>query len=133
MLAITIEEVQGRGRYRAQLADGSPLLSSSRQPFLDGARELLKRGIDPATRIVLRRVGSSVDSLRSTVGAAAKLTVQENDRRGPRFGPWISDSGFWRLHAVQDRAKAFVLSHGTPDWVLDPPWSLWSLSGLDRS
>jgi hypothetical protein len=66
---------------------GTRTLCSSPQPLLDTARILLKSGTDPATRLILRHVGSDTDCLCTTVGAAAKLTCQEGDLP-PRFATW---------------------------------------------
>src|SRR5262249_47617787 len=74
------------GRFHATL--NGELLTTSRQPLLDGARELLERGYDPNTRIVMRHDGSKVDALPSTIGAAAKLTVEERAHRRIRFAAW---------------------------------------------
>jgi hypothetical protein len=74
------------GRFEARLADGKLLCASTRQPLLDGARELLKHGIDPKAQIVMRHYNSTVDALRSTIGVAAKLTVKEEPN--VRFGKW---------------------------------------------
>jgi hypothetical protein len=78
----------GRGRFRASL-DGRVLVSSTTTPLLDAARVLAGKGVDPATRIVMRHEGKDYDALTSTVAAAAKLTVKESTRDGkPRFGDW---------------------------------------------
>jgi hypothetical protein len=88
-LLIIVAEVEARnGRYEARLEDGSLLCRNTRQPFFDGARELLRRGIDPQTRIVMRHKKSNTDSLRSTVEAAARLRVKEADNAPPTFDIW---------------------------------------------
>jgi hypothetical protein len=63
-------------------------LCISRQPLLDAARVLLTEGVDPATEIVTRHIGAAFDAMRSTVGAAAKWTVREDDKVGPIFVRW---------------------------------------------
>ena len=73
-----------QGQFEARL-DGK-LICISHQPLLDGARVLLAENVDPATPIAMRHEGTTYDALRSAVGAAAKLTVEENV--GPRFAPW---------------------------------------------
>ena len=60
----------------------------SRQPFLDAARILIKEGVDPATPIVTRHAGADFDAMTSTVGAAAKWTVRENETQSPHFVRW---------------------------------------------
>jgi hypothetical protein len=87
-MLIYVEEIKRSGRYKAMLADGTVLLKSSRQPFLDGARALLAQGIDPETVLVMARRGTGSESLRARVGDAAKLAVREDDRVGPRFVKW---------------------------------------------
>ena len=62
--------------------------ASGRTPFLTGARELLKRGYDPSTIIVMRHAGSSTDGFRARLEAAAKLSVKEENGRPPRFVLW---------------------------------------------
>jgi hypothetical protein len=74
------------GKFEACVSDR--LLCTSRQPLLDAARMLLAEGVDPATPIAMRHEGTGTDSLTSTVGKAAKLTVYET-ALGPKFGPWV--------------------------------------------
>jgi hypothetical protein len=83
-VGIIVAPVIHQGRFTASLTDGSLLIASSRQPFFDGARQLIKLGYDPATVLVMRSVGSDIDCLTATVGAAAKLTVEES-AHGPVF------------------------------------------------
>jgi hypothetical protein len=78
------------GRYAAVLPDGRVLVQS-RQPFYDGARKLLAEGVPPETVIEARHKGSSIVALRSTVGEAAKWSVEESDRGGiarRRYRAW---------------------------------------------
>jgi hypothetical protein len=67
---IHLSEV-GQGKWRAVLGD--EVLVVSRQPFLDAARVLKARGVDPVTPLIAFRPNGVV-SLRSTVGAASELT-----------------------------------------------------------
>jgi hypothetical protein len=88
MIAIFVEELPERhGRFVARLGDGSVVVPSSRQPFLDAARVLLAEGADPAGTLVMMR--GQMQSLSAPIGAAAKLTVRETDAYGPRFAAWI--------------------------------------------
>ena len=76
------------GRYVARLGEGGRVLcKSSTKPFLDAARQLMDLGFDPSTTLVMHHAGSETESLRSTIGAAAALTV-EDTKYGPRFRPW---------------------------------------------
>jgi hypothetical protein len=74
------------GKFEARAGDR--LLCTSRQPFLDAARVLLAEGVDPAAPITMRHERTGTDSLKSTVGEAAKLSVYET-AFGPKFGPWV--------------------------------------------
>src|SRR5262249_28747490 len=56
--------------------------------FCDAARVLLAEGADPAARFVMRHANSATDAMRSTVGAAAKLTVSDDGGGKPIFKPW---------------------------------------------
>lgn len=86
-MVITISPA-GRGRFRASL--GSRILCTSDTPFLSAARVLMRDGVDPSTPLEMTREGSDKVDLRSTVGAAARLTVWENDHEGPVFRPYRS-------------------------------------------
>jgi hypothetical protein len=79
------------GYYTAR-ADGR-LLCRSRQPLLDGARELLAAGYPVGTVIVLRHAGTEVDAMTSTIGAAAGLTVNDNRHGRPQFRPQKAPAG----------------------------------------
>lgn len=88
MIEIVVNALKERpGKFRACLGE-RVLHAGSRQPLLDCARILLGEGIDPQARIGMRYAGADDVALTSTVGAAAKLTVRENDWEGPRFVPW---------------------------------------------
>jgi hypothetical protein len=86
--------VDGRKAYstRGQLFDGRVgdrfLVKRSTTPFCDGARALLAEGVRPDTRLVMRHEGSPHDTLRSTVGAAAGLTVADDKLGKPIFVGW---------------------------------------------
>ena len=45
----------------------------------------MEEGADPGTPITMSHEGSCIVSLRSTVGQAARLSVEESERSGPRF------------------------------------------------
>jgi hypothetical protein len=75
-----------RGKSEVRL-DGR-LICISHQPRLDSARVLAAEGIDPATPIHTRHEGAMFDALRSTIGIAANLTVEESQKIGPRFARW---------------------------------------------
>jgi hypothetical protein len=76
---------------RGQLFDGHVderlVVSRSTQALLDVCQVLAGDWVDRSMRVVMRHEGQDCDALRSTVGAAAKLTVEEGRRR-PIFRPW---------------------------------------------
>jgi hypothetical protein len=74
-----------KGRYEAHL--GERVLCTSKKPFFDAARRLIALGFDPGIALVMRHAGSETECLRSTIGAAAALTV-EDTKYGPEFRPW---------------------------------------------
>jgi hypothetical protein len=69
-------------------------LTTSHQPFLDSARQLLAQGVDPDTVLAMRHEGKDHDALRGRLGDLAKLTVSEasDGRSLPDFRPWSSPS-----------------------------------------
>jgi len=89
-LVITITQI-APGRHEAR--HGQVLLCRSAQPLLDGARALLAAGCDPSARLVMRREGSDLDALRTRVGVAAGLTVDETNIRFARWKPGFSQIG----------------------------------------
>lgn len=76
--------------YRVRLAsdDGEILLQGVRTPLFDAARELLRRGIEPSTMLVMRHKGSPITAMWGTVGRLATLTVTEGDKKGPVITAW---------------------------------------------
>jgi hypothetical protein len=73
-MMIVIEEYKRRGQFDAYLEDGRWLCRST-APLLDASRKLLAEGLPPETPIAMRHKNSTTTSLRSTIGAAAKLRV----------------------------------------------------------
>jgi len=75
------------GVYQAYLGD--TLLCTSRLPFFDGAREILKLGYPAETLVNMRHRGKVYPSfVPITLGKAAKLTVIENDTEGPKLASY---------------------------------------------
>jgi hypothetical protein len=73
-----------KGQVTANSSDGHSFLTTT--PLLDGARYWLKNGANPDALVVtVWSSGSSHWSLRSTVGAAAKFTVEPNTLGKPVF------------------------------------------------
>jgi hypothetical protein len=77
----------GQGRFDVFLTANDRIVAGSRQPFVDAARQLLKLGVPPQTHIRMRHAESATDSLRATIGEAAKWSVREGEGR-PRFILW---------------------------------------------
>src|SRR5580765_7652107 len=86
IVLVIAERARRDGKYTAHCND-ELIVADSRQPFVDAARILLNRGVNPASPLVMRRSLDGPDVLRSIVGAAAKLTVEETPL-GPRFNIW---------------------------------------------
>jgi hypothetical protein len=82
MHRIERENAAQNGRWRWTCGD---LEGISRQPLLDACRHLQRLGAAPSEAVGLFRAGKSGPDLVSSVGVAAALTVEENDRFGPRF------------------------------------------------
>jgi hypothetical protein len=80
-----LEPVNRRGRSRALLPDGTVLVRSSRQAFLDAARVLIAAGYDPDSWLEGWRPGSTAFALRARLGVASGLTVDETRTV---FAPW---------------------------------------------
>src|SRR5580658_6667421 len=82
--AVLVVAPAGAGKFAGRL-DGRDLCVSTK-PLLDAARVLLAEGVDPEMVMQMHHLRSATLSLRSTVGAAAGLTVLEGApfRRGHR-------------------------------------------------
>jgi len=76
------------GRYRAYVEFEQEPLCESRQPFLDGARELLLRGHSPQTILVMRWGSRDEWALRNPLGIAAELTVDEHNGTFASWKPY---------------------------------------------
>jgi hypothetical protein len=97
----TIEIVVSRSRrsngtlhpflFDCELEGCGLLLCTSRQPFLDGARELIALGFHPDALLVMRHAGSSIEALKGRLNVASRLTVDEHN--GTRFAPWKAFPG----------------------------------------
>jgi hypothetical protein len=73
-----------KGQVTATSSDGYRFVTTT--PLIDGARYWLKNGANPDTLVVtVWSSDSSHWSLRSTVGAAAKFTVEPNTLGKPVF------------------------------------------------
>lgn len=102
--------VDRRGRFRAELADGT-VLAVSRQPFLDAARVLISAGYSPEIMLVGLRKGSAHWSLQGRLSDAAKLTVDE------------TKTGFakWKAFSSSAVAAAVEFNQGAATSLATPP------------
>jgi hypothetical protein len=91
-------------RYRVTHA-GTVLIDGSRNPEFDACRALLARGL--RGRLEVWRKGAAFPAMVLDIEAAARLTVAETEREGPRFAPW-------RPFSVDDDQNAVLSSTGQP-------------------
>jgi hypothetical protein len=85
---IIVTPTAGRpGQYDARVQDGCVIVQASRQPFLDAARALIKRGADPSITLEMWHDRAAHYALRAQLAHAAKLAVEERNIGGkpPRF------------------------------------------------
>jgi hypothetical protein len=85
----------GRPGLFVAMCGNTQLCDATRQPFLDGCRELLRNGAAGSDLAVLRHAGSSTDSLRSAVSVAARVTTEETGSGPPRFRAFRSAPSRW--------------------------------------
>jgi hypothetical protein len=84
-IIIVVSSTESAGHFQAKLQHTDEVLvRKSRQPLLDAARVLVKKGYDPNTLLVMRHLGSEAIALQALLEKAAKLTVEEGPH-GPRF------------------------------------------------
>ena len=82
------KEIDRHGRFGASLPDGTVLVGSSRQPFLDAARVLIASGYDPDSWLEGWRPGATAFALSGKLGIAAGLTVEETRTVFARWKPF---------------------------------------------
>jgi hypothetical protein len=80
---------QKAGSFVARLESTSDIIVRSRQPVVDGARELLARGFDPATPLTMRHQGKAYDSVKlAPICEWAKWTYSEGERSPLKRQRW---------------------------------------------
>jgi hypothetical protein len=84
-MEIVVTEV-GPARFAARL--NGELLCTSRTPLLSAARELQRRGVRDSAEIGMRNEGQDFVAMTTTVGAAARLAVEEGDMRFRSYKPF---------------------------------------------
>jgi len=82
---------QKAGKFTSCLeSTGETIVSGSRQPLVDSARELLARGYDPATLLTMRHEGGPHDSFKpAPIGKWAKLAYEESEKKPLRQVRWM--------------------------------------------
>jgi hypothetical protein len=82
---------EAAGRFTARLeSTGALLVTSTRQPLVDGARVLLAQGFDPATPLTMRMEGKSYDSFQPMpIAEWAKWTYKEREKGGLAVERWM--------------------------------------------
>jgi hypothetical protein len=66
------------------------LVIRSHQPLVDGARELIARGFDPATLLTIRHEGNAYDSFKpAPIGQWAKWTYSESEAHPLKRRAWV--------------------------------------------
>jgi hypothetical protein len=84
-LRMIVFEADRPGEFNASLEDGAGIVENTRQPLVDGARELIARGIDPKTPLTMRHEGKAHDSFRPLpIGKWAGLDYEEDGLIGVR-------------------------------------------------
>ena len=125
-LNIILQACNRRGQFSACLPDGTILVRSSRQPFLDAARALLDAGYPATTWIEGWRSGATTFALRAQLGVAAGLTVDESKTCFARWKPFSSSAVASSMRssemgatippeAIETRAGAAVDEPDPPD------------------
>lgn len=90
-LLVTPEaDPQKTGRFTARLErTGEIIVRGTRQPLVDGARELIARGFNAATLLTMRLEGKAEDAFQpAPIAQWAKWTYEEGDRDGLRRVRW---------------------------------------------
>jgi hypothetical protein len=79
------------GRFTARLeSTGEVIVAGTRQPLVDGARELLALGFDPATPLTMRMEGKAYDSFQPLpIGKWAGWTYTEGENTPLRCARWM--------------------------------------------
>jgi hypothetical protein len=117
-IKIVLEATNLPGRSSASLLDGTVLVGSSRQPFLDAARVLIAAGYDPDCWLEGWRPGATAFALRARLGIAAGLTVDETRTV---FAPWKPFSLSAVAPSIRRSEEAAPTLAAAPTALLQPP------------
>ena len=127
------------GRFGACLESSRELIiRNSRQPLVDGARELLARGFDPATLLKMRHQGSLHDSFRpAPISEWARWTYKEGERDSLRRTLWMP---FRADRGAQKSGLELAAGHGSHpaeirfcDQAGRPRWSAGAARSVEAS
>ena len=91
-LIVTPEaDAEKGGRFTGRLeSTGETIATNTKQPLVDGARELLARGFDPATPLTMRMEGKTYDSFQPLpIGQWAGWTYTEGETTPLRCVRWM--------------------------------------------
>ncbi|HEX6111073.1 MAG TPA: hypothetical protein VFZ10_02120 [Geminicoccaceae bacterium] len=89
MLAVERAERLGDHLDRFDAYLNGELILTSRQPWLDGARELLRRGYPGDTLLTMRHAGKDYDCfVPLEIGYLAKWSISDSDRGGLKRIRW---------------------------------------------
>lgn len=108
---ITIRPLS-RGRSAASV--GQRLLCESKTPLFTSARILQAEGVPDDTPISMTHEGSSVVTMRSTVGEAASKIVHETDKVGPKLKRYRPMSTQVARQRVRQEATTPVVRREAP-------------------
>jgi hypothetical protein len=88
---VVAPEADSPGRFTARLeSTGEPIIASTRQPLVDGARVLLARGFDPTALLTMRHKGSAHDCFQPMpIAEWAKWTYKEREKGGLAVERWM--------------------------------------------
>jgi hypothetical protein len=114
-ITINVSPVSTPVGYFDAHVDGAHLCRS-RQPLLDGARHLLRAGHPADAVVVMKRAGSPIVALSSTIGKAAGLTVSEEANRSLRFKRWrpLDLGDGWTIIAASQNSVCILSEEVAP-------------------
>jgi hypothetical protein len=124
VIRILVESVDRHGRSSASLPDGTVLVDSSRQPFLDAARVLIRAGYDADSWLEAWRPHSTAFALRGRPRFAAGLSIDETRTVFARWKAFSSSAvpssvGYSEAPAITLALGNDELPEPLPDQSLD--------------
>jgi hypothetical protein len=102
---LIVSPIFGRPGFFRAIIGNREIVAASRQPFLDGARALIRSGTDPATTIVMCHEGSDHDAMTGRASAAARLRVDESTLR---MRPWMPPPPWQGVPSIALSDRALV-------------------------